>query len=123
MLSQTIRSDIMFEASFRFILSSNDKQMLVVSGHKYYLKRKNKTTTGLNCSKYQHHKSRATAITDGEHLIETMGEHNRDISTGKPDARPVLKNIKDLCDSNTPIVAVATAIQSITDNIATQLAI
>ena len=79
--------------------------MLVVSGHEYYLKRKNKTTTNWNCSKYQTHKCHATAITDGENF----------------DARLVLKNIKDLSDSNTPTVAVA--IQPITDNIATQLAL
>ena len=89
----------------------------------YYLKRKNKTTTNWNCSKYQTHKCRATAITDGENFIETRGQHNHDISTGKPDARLVLKNIKELSDSNTPTVAVATAIQPITDNIATQLAL
>ena len=97
--------------------------MLVVSGHGYYLKRKNKTTTNWNCSKYQTHKCRATAITDGKNFIETRGQHNHDISTGKPDARLVLKNIKELSDSNTPTVAVATAIQPITDNIATQLAL
>ena len=113
----------MFEASFRFTLSSKDKQMLVVSGHEYYLKRKNKTTTNWNCSKYQTHKCRATAITEGENFIETRGQHNHDISTSKPDARLVLKNIKELSDSNTPTVAVATAIQPITDNIATQLAL
>ena len=113
----------MFEASFHFTLSSKDKQILVVSGHEYYLKRKNKTTTNWNCSKYQTHKCRATAITDGENFIETRSQHNHDISTGKPDARIVLKNIKDLSDSNTPTVAVATAIQPITDNIATQLAL
>ena len=110
----------MFEASFHFTLSSKDKQMLVVSGHEYYLKRKNKTTTNWNCSKYQTHKCRATAITDGENFIETRGQPNH-ISTGKPDARLVLKNIKDLSDNNTP--AVATAIQRVTDNIATQLAL
>ena len=120
MLYHSIRSDIMFEASFHFTLSSKDKQMLVVSGHEYYLKRKNKTTTNWNCSKYQTHKCRATAITDGENFIETRGQHNHDISTGKPDAR---KNIKELSDSNTPTVAVATAIQPITYNIATQLAL
>ena len=81
----------MFEASFHFTLSSKDKQMLVVSGHEYYFKRKNKTTTNWNCSKYQTHKRRATAITDGENFIETRGQHNHDISTGKPDARLVLK--------------------------------
>ena len=41
----------------------------------------------------------------------------------KPDARLVLKNIKDLSDINNPAVALATAIQPITDNIATQLAL
>ena len=97
--------------------------MLVVSGHEYYLKRKNKTTTNWNCSKYQTHKCRATAITDGENFIETRGQHNHDISTGKLDARLVLKNIKELSDRNTPTVAVATALQPITDNIATQLAL
>ena len=94
--------------------------MLVVSGHEYDLKRKNKTTNW-NCSKYQTHKCRATAITDGENCIETRGQLNHDIFTGKPDARLVLKNIKDLSDSNTPTVAVATAIQPITDDVATQL--
>ena len=88
----------MFEASFHFTLSSKDKQMLVVSGHAYYLKRKNKTTTNWNCSKYQTHKCRATAIKDGERFIETRGQHNHDISTGKPDARLLLKNIKELSD-------------------------
>ena len=34
-----------------------------------------------------------------------------------------MKNIKDLSDSSTPTVAVATAIQPITDDIATQLAL
>ena len=123
LLYHSIRSDITFEASFHFTLSSKDKQMLVVSGHEYYLKRKNKTTTNWNCSKYQTHKCRAKAITDGENFIETRGQHNHDISTGKPDAPLVLKNIKELSDSNTPTVAVATAIQPITDNIATQLAL
>ena len=113
----------MFEASFRFTLSSKDKQMLVVSGHEYYLKRKNKTRTNWNCSKYQTHKCRGTATTDGENFIESRGQHNHDISSIKPDARLVLKNIKDLSDSNTPTVAVATAIQPITDDIASQLAL
>ena len=60
---------------------------------------------------------------DGESFYETRGKHNHDISTGKPDARLVLKNIKNLSDNNTPTVAVATAIQPITDDIATQLAL
>ena len=85
----------MFEASFHFTLSSKDKEMLVVSGHEYYLKRKNKTTTNWNCSKYQTQKCRATAVTDGKDFIETKGQQNHDNSTGKSDARLVLKNIKD----------------------------
>ena len=60
----------MFEASFHFTLSSKDNQMLMVSGHECYLKRKNKTRTNWNCSKYQTHKCRATAITDGENTIK-----------------------------------------------------
>ena len=75
--------------------------MLVVSCHEYYLKRKNKTTTNWNCSKYQTHKCRATAIKDGEKIIETRSQHNHNISADKPDARLVLKNIKDRSDSNT----------------------
>ena len=51
------------------------------------------------------------------------GEHNHDISKGKSDDRLVLEMIQDLSESNTPTVAVATAIQPITDNIATQLAL
>ena len=100
----------MFEAFFHLILSAKDKQKLVVSDHEYYLKRKNKTTTNWNCSKYQTHKCRVAAITYGKKIIETRVEHNHNISTGKPDARLVLKNIKDLRDSNTPTVAIATAI-------------
>ena len=43
---------IIFEASFHFTLSTKDKQILVVPGHEFHLKRKT-----LNC--------RATVITDG----------------------------------------------------------
>ena len=48
--------------------------MLVVSGHQYYLKRKNKTITNWICSKHQTHKCLATATTDGENFIQTRGE-------------------------------------------------
>ena len=107
MLYHSIRSDIMFEVSFHFTLSSKDKQMLVVSGHEYYLKRKNKKTTNWNCSKTQTHKCRATAFTDKENFFETRGQHNHDNFTGKPNARLVLKNIKDLSDIKTPTATVA----------------
>ena len=80
----------MFEASFYFTLSSNDEQILVVSGHEFYLKCMNKTTTIWNCQKYQTRKWRATGTTDGESSVQTRGEHNHDISMWKPDARPVL---------------------------------
>ena len=53
--------------------------------------------------------------------MKREGDYNHDTSTGKPDARLVLKNIKDLSDSDIPTVA--TAIQPITDDIATQLAL
>ena len=56
-----------------------------------------------------------------EKIFETRGKHNHDISTRKPDARLVLENIKDLSDIKTPTVAVATAIQPTTGDIATQL--
>ena len=62
-------------------------------GQKYHPECKKKTTTNWNSSKYQTHKSRVTAITDEENLIETRGEHDQDIFTGKADARLVLKNI------------------------------
>ena len=97
--------------------------MLVESGHEYYLKHKNKTPTNWNCSKHQAQKCRKTTITEGENFIETRDEYNHDTSTGKPDARSVLKNIKDMSDSNTPTIAIATATQPITDDISTQLAL
>ena len=81
----------MFEASFLLSLSSKDKQKLVVSGHEYYLKRKNKTNINWICAKYQTHNCRATAITDEENFIEMRGEINHKISTGKLDARLVSK--------------------------------
>ena len=96
--------------------------MLVVSGHEYYLKRKNKTTTN-GTARSTKPINAAQQQLRMEKNFETRGQHNHDISTGKLDARLVLKNIKDLSDSNTPTVAVATAIQPITDAIATQLAL
>ena len=56
-------------------------------------------------------------------FIRTRDEHNHDISTGKFDARLVLKNIRDLSEVDTPTVVVAPAIQPIKDNLATQLAL
>ena len=80
--------------------------------------------TNWNCSKYQAHKCRSTATTDGENFVQTRVEHNLDKSTGKSDAPLFLKIIKDLSESNTPTVAVATtAIQPITDDLAAQLAL
>ena len=113
----------MFEAYFYLTLSSKNKQILVTSGHEYYLKRKNKNTTNWNCSKYQTHKCQETATTEGENFIQTRGEHNQDISKGKTDARLVFKNIKDLSKSNTPTVAYATTIQPIRDDLATEVAL
>ena len=69
------------------------------------------------------HKCRAAANTEGEKFVQLRGEHNHHISSGKRDARLVLKIIKDLSESKTPTVAVATAIQSMTDNLAVQLAL
>ena len=82
-------------------------------------------TTNWNCLKHQTHKCRATAITDEDNFIENRGEHNHYNSTGKPGARLVLKkkNIRNLSDYTTPIVAAATALQPITDDIATKLAL
>ena len=56
-------------------------------------------------------------------FIEIKGEHNHDIFTRKSDAPLVFKNIKDLSKSNTQIVAVARAIETLTYNLATQLAV
>ena len=109
--------------SYYLTLSSKNKQVSVMSGHEYYLERKNENTTNWNCSKYQTHKCRATATTESENFFQTRGDHNQDISKGKTDARLVLKNIKDLSKSNTPTIAVATAIQPIRDNLATEIAL
>ena len=85
---------IMIESSFEFTVSSKNKPILIASGHEFYFKRKNKFTENWICSKYQTHKCRATAITENNELIETLGEHNHDISAGKSEARNVIKHIK-----------------------------
>ena len=53
----------MIESSFEVTVSSKNKPILIASGHKLYLKRKNNSAENLICSKYQTHKFRASAIT------------------------------------------------------------
>ena len=54
-------------------------------------------------------------------LIETRGDHNHDISTGKLDARNVIQHLKDLSERFTPSVAIASANANlpVTNNLAT----
>ena len=79
--SEMIKSEIYFNRSTR------DRQVLVVDGYEFYLKRKNKTTISWNCSKYQSHKCRAVAITEQDRLVETRQQHNHDIFLRKPESR------------------------------------
>ena len=113
----------MIESSFEFTVSSKNKPILIASGHGFYFKRKNKFTENWICSKYQTVKCRATAITEINELIETLGEHNHDISAGKLEARNVIRHIKDLSERFTPTVAVASAVLPITNDLATQFAL
>ena len=86
----------MIESSFEFTVSSKNKPILIASSHEFYFERKNKFTENRICSKYQIHKCQATAITENSELIETRGEHNYDISAGKPDVRNGRKHLKNL---------------------------
>ena len=111
---------IMIEYSFEFTVSSKNKPILIMSGHEFYFKQKNKLTENWICSKYQTHKCRATPITENNELIETRGEHNHDISAGNLEARNVIKHAKDLGERFTQTVAVASAVLPITNDLATQ---
>ena len=61
---------IMIESSFELTVSSENKPILIASGHELCFQRKNKFTENWICSKYQTHKSRATAITENNELID-----------------------------------------------------
>ena len=110
----------MIESSFEFTVSSKNKPILYASSHEFYFKRKNKFTENRICSKYQINKCQATAITENSELIETCGEHNHDISAGKPDVRNGIKHLKDLSERFTPTVAVVSAVLPVTNDLATQ---
>ena len=72
----------MIESSFEITVSSKNKPFLIASSHEFHFKRKIKFNENWIGSKYQTYKSRATAITENNELIETRGEHNHDISGG-----------------------------------------
>ena len=65
----------MITADFEFSISSKNKEILVVEGHEFYVKRLNKFTTALKCSKYQSYKCHVSALTQGDQLIRVNGEH------------------------------------------------
>ena len=84
----------MITADFEFTISSKNKEILVVEGHEFYVKRLNKFTTAWNCSKYQSYKLLFSALTQDDQLIRVNGEHNHSASIGKPVTRKVIKKIK-----------------------------
>ena len=92
----------MITPDFEFAISSKNKEILVVEGHEFYVKRLNKFTTAWNCSKYQSYKCRVSALTQDDQLIRVNGEHNHSASIGKPATQKVIKEIKDLSENLTP---------------------
>ena len=85
----------MIAADFEFTISSKkNKEILVVEGHEFNVKRLNKFTTAWNCSKYQSYKCRVSALTHDDRLIRVNGEHNHSASIAKPATRKVIKENK-----------------------------
>ena len=81
----------MITANFEFTISSKNKEILVVEGHEFYVKRLNKFTTAWNCSKYQSYKCRVSALTKDDQLIRVSGEHNHNASIEKPATRKFIR--------------------------------
>ena len=113
----------MITADFEFTISLKNKEILVVEGHEFHVKRLNKFTTAWNCSKYQSYKCRVSALTQDDQLIRVNGEHNHSASIGKPTTREVIKDIKALSENLTHAAAVASAILPVTDVLSTQYAL
>ena len=113
----------MISADFEFTISSKNKEILVVEGHEFYVKRTNKFTTAWICSNYQSYKCRVPAFTEDGQLIRVNGEHNHSASIGKPATRKVIKEIKARSENLTPAAAVASAILPVTDVLSTQYAL
>ena len=86
-------------ADFEFTISSKNKEILVVEGHEFYVKRLNKFTTAWNCSKYQSYKCRVSALTQDDQLIRVNCEHNHSASIKKPATRKIIKEIKALSEN------------------------
>ena len=105
----------MITADIEFTISSKNKEILVVEGHEFYVKRINKFTTAWNCSEYQSDKCRVSAFTQDGQLNRVNEEHNHNASIGKPAARKVLKEIEALSKNLTPAAAVASTILLVTD--------
>ena len=117
----------MITVNFEYTISSKTKEILVVEGHEFYVKRLNKFSTAWNCSKYhskyQSYKCRVSALTQDGQLIRVNGEHNHNASIVKPATRKVIKEIKALSENLTPAAAVASAILPVTDVLSTQYAL
>ena len=117
----------MITADFEFTISSKNKEILVVEGHEFYVKRLNKFSTAWNCSKYQSYNCRVSASTQDDQLIRVNGEHNHNgehgASIGKPATRKVIKEIKAPSENLKPAAAVASTILPVTDVLSTKYAL
>ena len=116
---------LLFEISiinddFEFTSSSKNKEMLVVEGHKFYVKRINNFTTAWIGSKYQSYKCRVSTFTKDGHFIRVNGEHNHNASIGKPATRKI---IKEMSENLTHAAAIASAKLPVTDVLSTQYAL
>ena len=113
----------MITAEFEFTISSKNKEILVVEGHEFQVKRLNKFTTAWNCSQYQSYKCRGSALTQDDQLFRVNGEQNHSAWIGKPATRKFIKEIKDLSENLTSAAAVASPILPVTDVLSTQYAL
>ena len=104
-----------------FSLTSKNKRMLIVDGFEFYLKRENVNSTTWNCSKYQSLKCRTIAVTCGTELIEIRGDHSHDSELAPTQKRQVVAGVKKNSEKFTPALAVADALEPVSQNFAAQL--
>ena len=104
-----------------FSLTSKNKRMLIVDGFEFYLKRENVNSTTWNSSKYQSLKCRTIAVTCGTELIEIRGDHSHDSELAPTQKRQVVAEVKKNSEKFTPALAVADALEPVSQNFAAQL--
>ena len=107
--------------SLKFGTSNRGRPTLIFEGYEYVKKQETNTTTHWICRNYRTIKCSTIVITSGDAVINIPKDHLCNFKPGATEARELKNVMKEKALSMTNYNAISSSLQSVHDNVATQL--